>query len=133
MTGPEKVRYTPIPWLVSFNETGGYDCMTGAWEISAGSRIAAICDVDQGRYGQNACDYDYRSPEAKANADLIVRAVNHHEELVLLAQRYLALRHCAVTDDYNRMTRKELKRSYDGLEEWCREVLAKLDAEVPYE
>lgn len=104
--------HSPTPWLA----------------VSCGPKYEIRCGKPGDQFLVATLPADWEGDAV--NADLIVRAVNHHEELVLLAQRYLALRHCAVTDDYNRMTRKELKRSYDGLEEWCREVLAKIDGEA---
>lgn len=63
----------PKPWVAEFDETGGYDCMYGAWIIkdSAGETVAV---VDQQHYGQKSCDWAFRSKEAEEIAGLISSA-----------------------------------------------------------
>lgn len=51
--------------VLTFDETGGYDSMTGAWVISHEPSGNTLVVVDQRDYGQNACDYTYRSAEAE--------------------------------------------------------------------
>ena len=64
-------------WSYEYNETGGYDCMTGAFEIlKAGKRVAAI---DQSDFGQEHCDY-YKDKLAKDMAEFIVRVCNKMEQ-----------------------------------------------------
>ncbi len=57
-----------MAWTTAFDETGGYDSMTGCWTIYDGARIVA--EVDQRCYGQAPCDYGYRSQEAGSIAQL---------------------------------------------------------------
>lgn len=60
----------PKPWRVNFNEYGGYDCMTGAWEVrDADDEI--VVRIDQGDYGQELCSYAFRSKEAEELANKI--------------------------------------------------------------
>lgn len=59
-------------WTLEFRDTGGYDCMTGAWIISDENRTIAV--VDQADYGQDHCDWEWKSAEAEAIARLIVAA-----------------------------------------------------------
>lgn len=65
---------TPIPgpWHIEFREHGGYDAMTGAWIIYTGT--VTIATIDLADYGQEHCDYDFRSSSAEANARLIAAA-----------------------------------------------------------
>lgn len=65
-------NFTDGPWTKRFDDTGGYDCMTGAWLVESGSDL--ICKVDQTDFGQKSCDYEFRSEDAKRVADLIVKA-----------------------------------------------------------
>jgi hypothetical protein len=78
---------TPGPWLVdAFNATGGYDCMYGSHDIvTENDRI--VLELDQRHYDQDSCDFEYRSPEAAANAALIAALRNAAEELVRDARR----------------------------------------------
>jgi hypothetical protein len=70
MTAP---RYT-----LEFNETGGYDCMTGAWIIrdTARGQYAIAVTIDQDDYGQEYCDYSFRSAEADRVAKICLEALN---------------------------------------------------------
>lgn len=61
-------------WKAEFHESGGYDCMTGAWVIF--DQNGTIATLDQGDYGQENCDYAFRSLAAEANAKLIVNLYN---------------------------------------------------------
>lgn len=60
----------PTPWTCSFSDTAGYDCMTGGWYISDANGDT-ICVIDQANFGQDHCDWDYRSPEAEQVARAI--------------------------------------------------------------
>lgn len=62
--------------IAVFSETGGYDCCTGAWSIRYGDRILA--EVDLAEYGQEGCDYEFRSPQAEKVAKEIARALNQY-------------------------------------------------------
>lgn len=69
------MRYT-----YEFNDTGGYDCMTGAFIIhdAAGN---TVCDVDLRYHGQDNCQWP--APEEALNAaevvaKKIVDALNTH-------------------------------------------------------
>lgn len=74
-------------WQAVFHESGGYDCMTGAWDIQS-ERGKCLATVDQSDYGQEHCDYSYRSDEAKANARLIAAAPDLLEALIHVRQHY---------------------------------------------
>lgn len=65
--------WTKGPWSASFDETGGYDCMTGAWKIYDASE-RTVCEVDQAFYGQELCKHEFRSHEAAAVAQLLSAA-----------------------------------------------------------
>ncbi len=69
----DRPAHTPGPWHAEFGEQFGYDCMTHAWTIYAANR-KIITDIDLGSYGQEPCDYAFRSAEAAANAWLIAAA-----------------------------------------------------------
>ena len=70
LTTTVDVLHSPSPWSVEFDSCGGYDGMTGVWDIyDANNRLVAT--VDQRHYGQPNCDYEFRSPLAEANAKLI--------------------------------------------------------------
>lgn len=60
----------PKPWRVVFNEHGGYDCMTGGWMVEAADGTIVVV-VDQADYGQEHCDYAFRSKEAEELANKI--------------------------------------------------------------
>ena len=59
-----------------FDETGGYDLMTGAWILTRDSDNCVIATIDQRDYGQKSCDFGYRSAEAEAITNRIVAALN---------------------------------------------------------
>ncbi len=77
--------WTPGPWTISdFDETGGYDCMTGAFDVLADGKIIVV--VDCANYGQGQCDYDSAEAneakkQAEANARLIAKAPEREEQL----------------------------------------------------
>ena len=67
----------PLPeYRALFDETGGYDLMTGAWILTRDSDNCVIATLDQRDYGQKSCDFEYRSAEAGALANRIVAALN---------------------------------------------------------
>lgn len=57
-----------------FHESGGYDSMTGAWSVVRRATNNGVTVhqelvlIDQSEYGQEHCDYPFRSEEAKAVA-----------------------------------------------------------------
>lgn len=61
-------------WKYTFNETGGYDCMTGAFYIWKDKKI--MFSIDQSEFGQEHCDYNFRSQEAEELANLITQLLN---------------------------------------------------------
>lgn len=61
---------------LEFNESGGYDCMFGAWVIKRDGEI--LVEVDQQNFGQHSCDYSYRSSEAEEIACVILKALHAH-------------------------------------------------------
>lgn len=62
-------------YKLSFSETGGYDCMTGAWSIEDENREEVVL-VDQRHFGQEHCDYKFKSPEAERVARVCLEALN---------------------------------------------------------
>ena len=64
-------------WHYVYNETGGYDCMTGAYVIKRGDTIIAV--IDQHDFGQESCSYTL-TPEAEKFAQFIVDACNEKEK-----------------------------------------------------
>jgi hypothetical protein len=63
-------------WQAEFNETGGYDCMFGAWIISRVNDGQIIAVVDLQEWGQERCKYEFRSQEAEDVANEICNAHN---------------------------------------------------------
>jgi hypothetical protein len=78
-------------WTLEFDEYGGYDCMTGAWEIRKDSHL--VLQIDQRFFGQSSRrdDHDHRSDEAKRVAEVCCEALMRDE----LYRR----RRAAVTDE----------------------------------
>jgi hypothetical protein len=73
---------TARPWTVEWEEHGGYDCMTSAYEIKAGEKTVAVLDTkDYLKDGASWDDQHARNPEVEAYAALIVRAVNSYDKL----------------------------------------------------
>ena len=63
-----------MEWTYDYNETGGYDCMTGAFVIKhKGKEIATI---DQNDFGQDHCT-NVRLLEPEGWARFIVDACNN--------------------------------------------------------
>ena len=66
---------------LQFHESGGYDCMTGAWSVvrvggKPGERsYQELVLIDQGEYRQEHLDYEFRSEEAKAVAQACYEAL----------------------------------------------------------
>lgn len=83
--------HTPGPWKARFSESGGYDCMTHAWWVMAG--IRTVADLDLGSYGQPRCHFEFRSPEAEANARLIAAAPTLLDAARLSEQNYARTQH----------------------------------------
>jgi hypothetical protein len=65
-------------WKYTFDETGGYDCMTGAFHIWDGNRI--LMTIDQSAFGQTRCDYECKSFEAEYLAKKVVELLNKSEQ-----------------------------------------------------
>ena len=77
---------TPGPWRVEdFAETGGYDSMTGSWDIVRPDE-EPVTIVDQTYYGQEWCDYEFHSAEAENTARLIVAMRNALPKLLAVAR-----------------------------------------------
>jgi hypothetical protein len=53
--------------MLRFDNTGGYDSMTGAWVIVrvVDGEEQTLLTIDLSDFGQKSCDYDYRSEEAE--------------------------------------------------------------------
>lgn len=41
-------RHTPGPWEVTWDEYGGYDCMSAAHDVRAVGSLHSICTLDNG-------------------------------------------------------------------------------------
>lgn len=65
-----------MKYRYEFDETGGYDCMYGAFLIYGGD--VQIFEIDCRHYGQQACHWDDAKSIAKARivADMVVNALN---------------------------------------------------------
>lgn len=73
---------TERKWSVEYSESGGYDCMTGAWTIKSGSQRIHI---DCGDFGQKTCDWESDHAKdcinkAKGFARFVMHALNAYEE-----------------------------------------------------
>ena len=68
-------------WHMTFSETGGYDCMTGAWAIRGPSDEDTDDKVlvDLAAYGQEPCDYGFVSADAECDAAAVVDALNQRD------------------------------------------------------
>lgn len=84
-----KEKHTPTPWKI---ENGSAYANAGTIDISKGTQIiaAVLVDIKPGNYFQKDI-LKLASAQEKANAELIVRAVNSHE--ILLKALKLA-KHC---------------------------------------
>lgn len=67
---------------LQFQEFGGYDSMTGAWEIfvlkalPTGERcFITLATIDQSDFGQERCDYSFKSEEAERVARICYEAL----------------------------------------------------------
>lgn len=60
---------------LEFDETGGYNCMTGAWIITD-DYGNIIVRIDQVGFGQERCDYEFRSDRAKDIAEAVYAALS---------------------------------------------------------
>jgi len=79
---PAIAQHTPGPWHVTYDETGGYDGMTGGYHIAA-VEDQRITTVDGADYGQVACQYA-PTPQAEANARLIAAAPDLYAQLTAM-------------------------------------------------
>lgn len=66
-----------MKWRYKYEECGGYDSMTGSFNIFIGDMRVAV--IDQRDFGENPCEYE-KIPEAEAMAKFIVDACNRAEE-----------------------------------------------------
>lgn len=66
-------------WTMEFDEYGGYDSITGAFIIKRKGR--RITSIDQGIFGQEYFDYEFRSEAALKWAKFIVDACNEKENV----------------------------------------------------
>lgn len=58
-----------------YDETGGYDSMTGAYIIYQGEQ--RVCKIDMSDFGQESCDYSFKPPtQAEEYAKIITAALN---------------------------------------------------------
>jgi len=108
MTAPEKVGHTQLPWRSQ--ENGAARNLIGADETRHHMILIGMVHNKDGEF--------------EANAEFIVRAVNHHEEMVKALAR---IREIVLDGD---STDEE---ACDQVEPIVRAILAKLDAEVPHE
>lgn len=85
---------TPTPWGYKFSEGGGYDCMTDAFRIVCPIQkegdYQPIATLDLFDYGQAWCKPSDEKcmAKARANAALIVRAVNSHQSLIDALEKF---------------------------------------------
>jgi hypothetical protein len=85
--------HTPGPWSATFHESGGYECMFGAWALTASvdGWVTSIATVDQSSYGQDPCDTAFRSGVARANAHLLSASPDLLAALRTMDQQFRAL------------------------------------------
>jgi hypothetical protein len=71
-----------MTYRYEFDETGGYDCMYGAFRVSGPDGV--VVDVDLQHYGQQSCDYKDEASKAKAEviAKRITDALNGSGEAI---------------------------------------------------
>lgn len=77
-------KHTPTPWEIS--EPGNRDAAEDIWILGAFEKPT---EDDEPGYdgGQKVVAHVTTTPEQEANAALIIRAVNMHDELVNLLKR----------------------------------------------
>jgi hypothetical protein len=65
------------PWKVEFDEMGGYDCMSAAYEIiTEDNQTVAVLDTEHYHTGESWDDSHQERSEARAAAEHIVRMHN---------------------------------------------------------
>ena len=69
-----------MTYKYEFDETGGYDCMYGAFRISGPDGVVVVVDLQH--YGQESCDWRDELSKAKAEvlAKRITDSLNNHSE-----------------------------------------------------
>ena len=67
-----------MKYVFEFDETGGYDCMYGAFIVKVEGSEATLFEIDCRHYGQRSCDYkDAESiAVARSVAQKVVDALN---------------------------------------------------------
>ncbi len=76
----ETKRWTPGPWVASFEEMGGYDCMSDSWDVRDGiGRLIAQSDL-----GKRPSDA--HAAIVAANARLIAAAPDLADAIVQLRE-----------------------------------------------
>ena len=82
------MNYTKGEWIVEFDDHGGYDCMTSAYDILIKAReYDPIATLDTGDYADTEGSHG-KSIEAEANARLIAAAPDMYEALKGLFKYY---------------------------------------------
>jgi hypothetical protein len=68
MNTTKTIAHTPGPWSVTYEEHGGYDCMTGSYDVrDKNKNLVAL--VDLGNYGQDHCEPATAETLARAERD----------------------------------------------------------------
>ena len=67
-----------MKYRYEFDETGGYDCMYGAFIVYGGDSEVPLFEIDCRHYGQRSCDWEDVESIAKAKtvADMVFNALN---------------------------------------------------------
>lgn len=113
-----------LPWRVDTDKTNGH----GGFSVycANGTLIASLYAMDSIKAGFGK-DEDARSrcadgqPKTAANARLVVKAVNHHEELVAFVATIAEM-----TSEHGRITEKSLCGPGTTIKRAARELLAKV-------
>lgn len=104
-------------WQANFVDCGGYDCMTHAWFIQDGNG-KTLAVLDCGLYGQNSCDYDYSSSEAK-DAEIVARQIVREHNAFEAMRDALAILVDHAQEYYphfeNPRGQEDIKRALDAL------------------
>lgn len=65
-----------MPYIYEYDETGGYDCMTGAFRIYHSDKKPweQVVKVDLGDFGQGSCEWPPKE-EHKAAAEEVAKKI----------------------------------------------------------